>query len=291
MQGLFSSNILISWWVITFRGGFNMQRINLNDFYTFGTALHVLAQMEPDKPLKEYLAQFNWARVWVDWFAKDKMIPMEICRQPAARIVIEIDRLVSPTAPADTDKILSFSDLFGIINAVRDFETIFSAEVSNKATYFVSKKGIYDTNDLIANADDLFVANVKQRIGEKAIADIREAGKCLAFDLGTASGFHIARAVETVLLDYLTYLCPKKIKGMKRSQRNLGNYIKMARDNQGDDKICAALDQFRDLHRNPLMHPEAILTVDDAFSLLGIAQSAIVAMVSKIQQQGNPATP
>lgn len=269
-----------------------MQRINLNQFYLFGSALHILTEIEPDKPLKDYLAQFNWARAWVEWFRQDRMIPMEICRQSASKVVKEIDQLVSSESnQTDTDKVLSLTDLFGVVNAVREFETVFSAEVSNKATYFVSKKGIYDTNDLIANAEDLFVADVKQHIGEKAIADIREAGKCLAFDLGTASGFHIARAVETVLLDYLTHLCPNKIKGMKHSQRNLGNYIKMARDNQGDDKICAALDQFRDLHRNPLMHPEAILTVDEAFSLLGIAQSTIVAMVSKIQQKTTPATP
>ncbi len=287
MQELFPYD----WWTYCFQGDSNMQRINLNQFYAFGHAIRSITNLEADKQLKDYLSRFHFARIWLDWFIEDKMIPMVICKEAASRIIQEVDQLAPKSSEIDTGRVLSYDDLFSVMNAAREFETVFSAEVSNKATYFVSKKGIYDTNDLIASAEDLFVQNIKQDIDKKAIADIREAGKCLAFDLATACGFHIARAVETVLLDYLTLLCPRKIKVAKRAQRNLGNYIRMARDNHGDDKICAALDQFRDLHRNPLMHPEATLSVDEAFSLLGIAQSAIVALVTQIQQLRNPPIP
>ena len=127
-------------------------------------------------------------------------------------------------------------------------------------------------------------------MNDQSKLDIREAGKCLAFDLATASGFHIARAVEGVLVEYLKLLCPTIYADLKDSQRNLGYYIKIAKENNGEPKVCSSLDQFRDLHRNPLIHPEAVLTVDEAVTLLGIAQSTIVATILEIAKQKN-ATP
>ena len=71
---------------------------------------------------------------------------------------------------------------------------------------------------------------------------------------------------------------------MPESSRNLGNYIKIAKENNGDDKVCSCIEQFKKLHRNPLIHPESILDVDDALTLLGIAQSAIVSMTMEIDK-------
>jgi hypothetical protein len=55
--------------------------------------------------------------------------------------------------------------------------------------------------------------------------------------------------------------------------------------NKGDDKILAALEQMTDLHRNPLMHPEVILTPDEAIATLGIARSVITAMLAVLPVQ------
>ena len=179
----------------------------------------------------------------------------------------------------DWDRNVEIFDIYEVIEGAKEFETIFAAEVQNMATYFVSKKGIYDTNDLIGRADELFTSDVRKILSDQSRRDICEAGRCLAFDLATAAGFHIARAVEGTLVDYLKLLCPQEFEQLKESSRNLGAYIKMAREHGGNDKVCGALDQFRDLHRNPLIHPESVLSIDEAVTLLGIAQSAIVAIV------------
>jgi hypothetical protein len=272
------------WWSYPV-GGIDMQRINIGQFYQFGYQIHPLSELQPGKPVKEYLYLLYTARAWVDWFSQDNMIPMTICKGSARKIIEAIDRLLPPESEQQNlDKVTEYTDLYFIVDAVKEFETVFAAEVQNMATYFVSKKGIYDTNDLIARADDLFMEDVKKHMSDQARQDIREVGKCLAFDLATAAGFHIARAVEQVLMDYLTILCPNVIAELKDSQRNLGNYIKIARENRGEDKVCSCLDQFRDLHINPLIHPESVLTVDEAMTLLGIAQSAIVAMTMEIEK-------
>jgi len=70
------------------------------------------------------------------------------------------------------------------------------------------------------------------------------------------------------------------------SNRNLGNYIKEMSDaGKGDRKVLAALKQIKDHHRNELMHPEERLTLDEAIGLMGITQSAIVAMLKEIPER------
>ena len=52
-----------------------------------------------------------------------------------------------------------------------------------------------------------------------------------------------------------------------------------------DEKIINALDQMRTLHRNPISHPDENLSIDEAMVLVGLAQSAIVAMAADSKQR------
>ena len=48
----------------------------------------------------------------------------------------------------------------------------------------------------------------------------------------------------------------------------------------GDKKVSESLLQLARLHRNPLAHPDVILTADEAVGALGIARSAITPMLA-----------
>ena len=48
---------------------------------------------------------------------------------------------------------------------------------------------------------------------------------------------------------------------------------------KADARVIAVLDHLRNLHRNPTMHPEEYLTIDEAVNLFGIANSAVSAMI------------
>lgn len=267
------------WWVQSSIGEEVVQQINVYQFYQIANVVHPLTEMKSGSPLKAYFYICILARYWLHSLANDKVIPVPICRPVTWKAINAINEIFPADQDAmnklDMEKEVLPHEIYPLVEAAKEFETVFSAELQNMATYFVSKKGIYDTNDLIARADDLFTETIRQQMSEQAKLDIREAGKCLAFDLATASGFHIARAVESVLLDYLRLLCSTIVENLKDSDRNLGNYIKIAKSNNGDPKVCSSLDQFRELHRNPLIHPESVLTVEEAVTLLGIAQSSI----------------
>jgi hypothetical protein len=123
--------------------------------------------------------------------------------------------------------------------------------------------------------------SIRLKIGQNVIDELRQSGRCLAFDVPTASGFHILRATEIVLHEYYMNVC--KPKDPKRLE-NWGAYIAELKKS-GDPNVketIAILQQIKDNDRNLIMHPERILSSDDAFTLFEIAKGAIMAMSVKL---------
>jgi hypothetical protein len=197
---------------------------------------------------------------------------------PGAALLGAIQKITN-ASESDSDKILSFFEVYSITSALTKFETVLIAEMDTTASYFLTKIRGYDTLDLIENADVLFPSDLRTKVPE-AINDIQEAGKCIAFEIPTAAGFHMMRALEIVLRLYYDAVT----NGRERPKsNNMGDYLNIMRTNQeGDEKVLAVLKQIKDLHRNELMHPEITLTLDEAIGLLGITQSAIVAMLQAL---------
>lgn len=150
----------------------------------------------------------------------------------------------------------------------------------------MTPKGGYDATALIEYSEVLFPRELGVKVPE-CIADIRWAGKCIAFELGTAAGFHLLRALETVVLAYRKHVIPGN-PDPNPNNRNFGQYIKDMEDNNGEKKVISTLRQIKDLHRNSLFHPEDVLTVDEAIRLLGIVVSAVGAMLDRLPVPNAP---
>jgi hypothetical protein len=177
----------------------------------------------------------------------------------------------------DAERDLQPYELFLIRNAYNQYKIALLAELGSLNTYFVTQKGGYDMVSLLMYGENLFPSDLATKVPE-ALVDVKEATKCLAFEIPTACGFHAFRATESVLRRYHPHVtggaAPPKV-------RTLGVYIKsLASSGHGDPKVLAALKQMTDLHRNPIAHPEAVLTTEEAISILGVARSAIGAMLA-----------
>ena len=72
--------------------------------------------------------------------------------------------------------------------------------------------------------------------------------------------------------------------------RNIGDYLSKLKElKKGDAKVLAALKDLKDLHRNPLVHPEHSLeNADEAIALLGGVQAVIIPMLKEIPAQPLP---
>ena len=104
----------------------------------------------------------------------------------------------------------------------------------------------------------------------------------MAFDLPTSAAFHILRATEALITEYYGVVVGYK---PKMKSRNWERYIEHLRKHGGNPKILLALDQIREMHRNPIIHPEDFLSDDEAVTLFGVAQGVIVAMAVDIEKR------
>ena len=123
--------------------------------------------------------------------------------------------------------------------------------------------------------------SVLKKISNEIVEEIRQSGRCLAFDVATASAFHIMRATESVIRKYYLQVCKPK---SKKKLDNWGMYIAKLSQSQDPQvkEVVALLQQIKDRHRNLIMHPEIVLTPDEAFTLFEIAQSAIITMAGNL---------
>jgi hypothetical protein len=110
--------------------------------------------------------------------------------------------------------------------------------------------------------------------------EIEESGKCLALERYTASGFHILRCLESVIREYVTALVGVPTK------RDWGYYLQVLKDNGARNEVTSIVDNMRQDDRNPLMHPEKFLNMDEAIGLFNLSQTALDRLVSDMEKRG-----
>jgi hypothetical protein len=157
--------------------------------------------------------------------------------------------------------------------------------MAQATTYFVPSRGIYSTTALIDTADQSFPPDIRGHVPDKAKADWCSAGRCLAFSLLTATGFHVARAVEATLEVYYQLYTAKTstLNGWHDYIQALEGVIKNGASPAPSEKILAELRQMKDDYRNPVMHPRVVLTESDARILFNNGESLIIAMAEEIK--------
>jgi hypothetical protein len=266
-----------------------MKRFNAFDLYQLGAAVQELTVLTPQTTMQNAIWPLFGARNQLEPLLSNQLLPFAYCRPACVDLVESINRAIelAPLPEEGGEQAKSWDTPISyrasvINNAAKVFEHTLAAELQQQNTYFVLPKSIYDISKLIEQAENLFSDDVRAFLPEKARRDINEAGRCIAFELATAAGFHILRAVESIILIYMEATGAKPVKD---SQRNWGQYVLKLREAGADEKVVSALDQIRDLHRNPTLHPDVYLTSDEALALLGVAQSAILAMVADMQRR------
>ena len=273
-------------WVSIPLGGVPMEKINLPFFYQLGSLLKPLTEMEAGtaKRLDIYIASSTvsaYVRNLLDAYPT-----LTVCRDSGDELIgasREMSTWLRSTPPDEWEKEDPSINLkcSQLLNKAKEFQIVLSAELLKLETYYVSQKGIYDTTALIARTENVLPISMLNRVDQKVKVEIRESGKCLAFDCATASGFHIMRATELVLHKYYLHVCNPK---SKKRLANWGVYIeklKLVGDTEVTE-VIAILQQIKDRHRNLIMHPEIVLTPDEAFTLFEITQGAIIAMVNAL---------
>ena len=258
-----------------------MQRLDGQYLYALGHQIHGLANIPNGATYGQILGTVWTAEKALEPFLGASIYQPRYCLQNG-RILLSWVQHVSNKAFGSTDlqnDRVEDTDLSNMKAALSVFETNLASEFALMDTYLVASKGGYNTSELIENGGALFQPQLINKV-PGAIRDLKQATRCIAFELPTAAGFHLHRAHESVLHAYFD-----AVRGLvdhpKDGNRNMGNYIKLLDSHDlGDKRVRAALRDLTDLHRNPLIHPDHDLdNVEAAIDLLGAIRASIGAML------------
>jgi len=264
-----------------------MLRVDCYDFYKLGVYIHPLTSLS-----EEATVQTSWLSLYLAKSELDSFFstfPLKTSRNPAMQLYQSIQTIL----PENISELQTLDDegnprtigylATGIRSAATEFETVLKAELNGWDAFFVSQKGAYSTTDLIGRAESLLPSeSARQLLSPEALEDIRQAGRCLAFNLGTAAAFHIVRCTETFIWKYyemiVGHLPPIKM-------RNWGAYIRnLNACPDVDPKVIGWMTQIKDQYRNPVLHPNESVSPDDALEFLNACISLMMCIARKLEK-------
>lgn len=269
-----------------------MKQTSVYDFYALGQSLKMLARLPMETTEAGGIWTAHRAYEQLGQAAHTDSVLLPATREAARKLMATLESIfgkdVASPPPRqwnqpDTTKELG-QRIKQILFFVENFETVFRADLPRMTVFSAERKGIYHTEMLIDNTDQHFPETIHKSLPSQARTDILLAGKCLAFDVHTASAFHMWRALEVVIGAYYVSITGNTFDDDKVT-RNWGKYIEALEKRGGDKGITGNLDHIRKTYRNPVMHPNVNVSRDEAFSLLGIGISAITQTMQEIQTQ------
>jgi hypothetical protein len=194
-----------------------------------------------------------------------------------AKLKMEEGKSIKPLAPWQ---------MRALSNAIDVFEHQLSAELQKTASYSVPDKGIFHTEKLAESAEFHIHESIRSHLSPFALQEFRSAGRCLAFGLYSASGFHSTRAVEDVLrLYYEQFIGPPPDVPMGLLAGHLQDRLK-SKDAlpKPKENTVRHIRDVTNFDRNPLIHRGIELKEIDAMTLFNGALGVIVEMVKELSE-------
>jgi len=250
-------------------------RISLTWVIDVVQAVDALQNIQAGKPYSE-----SWGYIYFAHSNLDALLSQSLYSNSIVSSRSSAEKLRSKLAESlarQRGDVVNDAEVWLIEHLRRDFKTILNAELATLPTFFVSSKPPYSTEALLSGGEAMMPLELQAKVPE-AVFDVKEAARCMAFELGTAGAFHLFRALEAVVRRYYSEVA----KGQAEpKQRNLGVYIR-ALTPYANRKVISVLTQLKDLYRNPIAHPEAAITLEESITIAGLVRSAIAAMLNEL---------
>jgi hypothetical protein len=282
-----------------------VKRVNLIEYFNLAEAL-TTAKRATD------LAQAKTGNIWIGVGSLPFFLRAFVssdngfatCKHVANELIQEVEKWVRSYVSdenepdnLDTKKfdVEAFNWQYsGIGRKLAAFRSVFEAECRDVDVYSVGQISIYKTSELVSAGAGVIPIEMHGQIPQEALGEFNSAGKCLAFDLPTACGFHALRGLELMMDAYL------KSFGVTSVMHSWNDYIKAAKkliddekaDKKPSPKVAAMLDRMRELERNPLMHPRDTLDLVQADMLFRLCAITVVEIARDIKiNEGKPSEP
>ncbi len=261
-----------------------MKQTNLHIFLQLGAALERLRNVKTDMERIEFSLIAVLVIPWLQRFLceiQDVPLPNSC---DAARCLLRTLQTVNE--PTDVSRAITQSEVIAIWDAKEQFEQHFEREHRSLDVFTVMPKGIYDTRLLAERTEEKFPETIRKHFSDTFVYDLRQAGRCLAFEVATAAAFHIFRATESMILRYYEVLASKS---WPHKGRNWAEYIKeLNKLPTVNSDVTMRLDEIRKFERNPSIHPEHIVALEKAPVLFELCSGVIYTIGDEINRLRQP---
>lgn len=270
--------------------GLRMQKIDAAFLFELGDKMRRIRNIGQDTPFAAIYMYLETGIGAVDQIVNASIYTRQLrtpCKTAAIVLINRMQDMISEIVDTEDWEGAKFKawEISQLHSLYTKFETLLLAEMQSAALYLVSPKGAFDTDTLIEQGEAVFTNDLWLKVPD-AIPDLRQATRCISFELPTAAGFHLHRGHESVLRVYWDCVTG----GAERpKENNMGVYPReLDKLDKGKASVRSHLRSIKDFHRNPLMHPEQSLeTTDEAIDLLSAIRCSIGYMCQEIPQSAD----
>lgn len=262
-----------------------MKTVSIYSYYQFGFNYRWLlyntwniTNLQLTDLLKEYLNFINALNLPVTKSAL-KMKNLEW-------ILAKLDKILKKKW--EKDNIVATSILEELIPILKAVDTTLDAELNIKIAYLPTEEIRFSHELLTQDIWKLFSQGTFQKLPPLAKFDFQESGKCLVFNLFTASAFHALRWTEEVLKYYykeFTWNDPTDKDTWWDYVRKIQESInKKLNKMTAPEELIENLDWLRKYYRNKTQHPTLKYSSDDAQDLLSTCVKSVNMMMKDITE-------
>lgn len=276
--------------------GTNMHRLNLYDFSELYLQIGKLELSEnlSDSPDDRFNRAFDIMEGWSALsrvlhsarFSQAGHLPITVATQTAGSALLKASERIREEyykfgiSDATPDEGATWSAEIEMRECYKTFIAAFTTNLREINAFIMPDIGFYNINYLMEHASSrAFDSDTLPKLPKLVLEEFDSSATCLAFALPTACGFHILRANEAIMKSYMLEIgiIQAEVDACK-SWCDYANKIKAKPSGKDNKEIGGAIENLRVIYRNPILHPEDILTSHEADILFGNCRTLMSAM-------------
>ena len=257
-----------------------MNRVSVFSFYKLGELLQCARETRLSAAGVKELLIIGRAKACLTDFTRSAEAGLRRSKERAQEVLEELEEL---EATVLEERIIEDREIHRLWGAVEDFGVVLESESRDDLRIFaVMPKGIYDTAKLVDHAEDILGERALSELPEGIGDDVNLAGRCLAFELWTATGFHAMRAVNAISRRYHQVATKDPPLDAAPLDEIIAKLEKRLQEEEGakvSDSplglIIATLLRLNKVYCIPVMHPKMTLTSETARQIFELATGVI----------------
>lgn len=247
-----------------------MRKKSLSSYIFFGTTLRYLEDIVrlPTYYIGDNYISYN-IEVLLIFFEENQMKVSQNASGELALLKEELDGKYKPKDLCEEDDRKKISD------CIKKLRFVVMSEAPEVVAFFPNEKR-FNIEFLLEDTQKIFGEETFKVLPEFSQYELSESCKCIAFERGTASAFHLMRGVEALIRHWYQH-CVKRNRVDPMMWANMVKHL-IDRKKVSNDAV-RLLDLIRLNYRNPTAHPDKVYSVDEAQDLLGACVPAIASIV------------